>query len=298
MLSRLVKVTDLNQDHWRHLTELTYFHRFDRKLFLLHEAGKPLKLWESQAGDLPLPSESVGDPQSYAESLLKAYPEMAEVRVVDPEAFAQKMAEVQSKANFDMELDDYALMEFEECLKAPGFAIAPKREFLWHSLPWKRLQRFAAKLLPASCTFVLGVFDGDALWASLLAQFENGKIVAISTTDALPPEDVKDFVGRDQHPFFLSCVANAFQRPAFGWFVEKAVFEFWLKAMDEDEKDEIFQKAIIENKATFDFNILIDRGVTALSPVNPGEMAVVGQDRESNPRTRTPDPSDPGPSAY
>jgi hypothetical protein len=31
--------------------------------------------------------------------------------------------------------------------------------------------------------------------------------------------------------------------------------------------------------------------------MNPGEAAIAGADREANPRTQTPDPNDPGPSA-
>ncbi|HXC63021.1 MAG TPA: hypothetical protein VNZ67_01625, partial [bacterium] len=65
-----------------------------------------------------------------------------------------------------------------------------------------------------------------------------------------------------------------------------------------DAKDQVFQTALMRHRATFDFNILIDRGITPLSPVNPGSAAVAGVDREANPRTRTPDPGDPGPSAY
>ena len=86
-------------------------------------------------------------------------------------------------------------------------------------------------------------------------------------------------------------------KPAFGWFVERAVFEEYMQATDLEAKDEIFQKAIMKNQATFDFNILIDKGITAFSPINPGEAAIQGQDREANPRTQTPNPDEPGPSA-
>lgn len=277
MLSQKVKITDLNLDQWRRLTQLVYHPEKSHKVLLLHEGGKPLKCWDTVSGELPLPDLSASDPQACADALHAQYPQVYEVWVLEPEPFARKMSEIQAQASFATEQDVYALFEFEERLKTPGFAVAPKRDFFWHGAPIQRLQRFVEKMLPDSCVFVLGVFDGDQLWASLLVEFENKKIVSISTSDALPAEEVKEVVGRDQHPYFLSVAANAFRRPAFGWFVDREIFEAYMKAPELETKDEIFQKAIMNNRATFDFNILVARGITAFSPINPGQAAVQGQ---------------------
>lgn len=297
MLTQSCKIDHLNALQWRRLSQLAFGNRSPKRVFLLHENGKPVKLWKAGVGDLPLPSETVKDPQATADALKAAHPDAYEAWVLDPESFAKTMSEIQSAARLDTEIDVFALYDFEERKKAPGHAVAPMRGLIWRGIPLRGVQRFVEKMLPDSCTFVLGVFDGDSLWASLLVQFENKKIVAISTSDALPADDVKDIIGRDQHPFFLNVVANTFRRPAFGWFVEKGDFEAWMKADDEDAKEEVFQTAIMQKRATFDFSILVDRGITAFSPMNPGEAAIAGQDREANPRTRTPDPNDPGPSA-
>jgi hypothetical protein len=297
MLSRNCKISHLNASQWHRLSELAFGAEEARRVYLLHDKGRPLRLWKSGAGDLPLPEGRVEDPQAQADALKSAHPDASEAWVLDPEAFAQGMAGIQSAAAYETQLDVHALFDFEERRKIPGHAVSPQGDLIWRCLPIRRLQRFAQKMLPASCTYVLGVFDGDALWASLLVQFQDGQIVAISTSDALPAEDVKDILGRDQHPFFLSVVANAFRRPAFGWFVEKEPFVRWMRAKDESAKEEAFQMALMQNQATFDFNILIDRGITALAAINPGEAAIAGADRELNPRTRTPDPSETPPSA-
>jgi hypothetical protein len=165
-------------------------------------------------------------------------------------------------------------------------------------LPWERLERFASKMLPPSCTFVLGVFDGDLLWTTLFVQFQDREITAISNSAALDPEDVRDVVGRDQHPFLLAAVANRYHRPAFGWFCERPDFEAWMRAPTVSDKDTVFQKALMAGRATFDFNILLDRGLTVLGPINPGEAAVAGADREANPRTKTPDSKPPDPDLF
>jgi hypothetical protein len=297
VLNKNCKISHLNALHWRRLSELSLAHRQQARIFLLHEKGKVLRVWKTGLGDLPLGSESIQDPQAAADALRAAHPEVAEAWVLDPESFASGMAQIQSEASYETERDVFELFDFDQRMKMPGHAISPKRDLIWNAMPLRRIQRFVDKMLPQSCSFVLGVFDGDTLWASLLVQFEDKKIVAISTTDALPAEDVKDIVGRDQHPFFLSVVANTFRRPAFGWFVEKENFVQWMKASDEESKEEIFQKALMQQQATFDFSILIDRGITAFSPINPGEAAIAGQDREMNPRIRTPDPFENPPSA-
>ena len=298
MLSQSVKITDLNVEQWRRLTELVYAPEKSRKILLMHEGGKALKCWDTVLGELALPDLNLTDLQAAADALREKHPEAYEVWVLEPGSFAKKMAEIQAQAKFETQQDVYALFEFEERLQAPGFAMAPRRDFFWHGAPLLRVQKFVEKMLPDSCVFVLGVFDGDLLWASLLVEFENKKIVSISTSDSLPAEDIKDVVGRDQHPYFLSLAANALHRPAFGWFVEREAFEAYMRASDLETKNEIFQKALMQNQATFDFNILVDRGITAFSPMDPGSAAIQGQDREANPRIQTPDPDDSGPSAF
>ena len=214
----------------------------------------------------------------------------------------------------DCRLEDLDRTQWERLLALaadgldPALAGACRRAFQepsqapagWASLglPWERLGRFSARMLPPECVFVLGVFDGDALWASLFARIKAGQVWAVSSSAALDPDDVKDVVGRDQHPFLLATVANRYRLPAFGWFCQREDFEAYLSAPDVDAKDQVFQTALMRRRATFDFNILIDRGITPLSPVNPGSAAIAGTDREANPRTRTPDPGDPGPSAF
>ena len=183
--------------------------------------------------------------------------------------------------------------------RAAALAPSPVPDGWRHlGLPWERLARFSARMLPPECVFVLGVFDGDALWASLFARIKAGQVQALSSSAALDPDDVKDVVGRDQHPFLLATVANRYRLPAFGWFCQREDFEAYLNAPSVETKDAAFQTALMKHRATFDFNIIIDRGITPLSSVNPGQAAIAGVDREANPRTRTPDPDDPGPSAF
>ncbi len=298
MLSPKAKFIDLDLEHWKRLSELAYPLQRPRRLYLLHANGQPQRLWHSEQGDLAIPNGKVDDAKVWAQRLKSEHAQVDEVWVIEPDAFRKAMAKAQKDSLPQQDLDEYLLTEHETRSAAPGCAIEPAGDLIWHGLPLRRSRRFIEAMLPDTCAYVLAVFDGDKLWASLIAVFENKKIVTVTTTAALDPDDLKDVVGRDQHPFLIASVANTFKKPTFGWFVEKADFEAYMKAVTVEAKDEVFQTAIMQKRATFDFNILIDRHITPLAPMDPGTAAIQGQNREANPRTKTPDPGDPGPSAF
>ena len=300
MLALNCLIEDLDPVQWKRLSRLAMAERKQHRMHLVHENGEAKRFLDSAKGELTLPVGKVENAQALAEQLLAKHKEegVQEVVVLDLDSFRLALGAAQAQSKFGDEIDHYHASLHAAKAAAPGFGVAPKGDLIWQGLPFGRLERFAQKMLPASCTFVLGVFDGDALWASLFAQFQDGKIVAISTSAALDADDLKEVVGRDQHPFLLATVANRYRRPAFGWFCDKADFEAYMLAHTEEDKEEVFQRALMAQRATFDFNILVDRGITPLAPMNPGTAAVDGRDREENPRTQTPDPAKPEPSAF
>lgn len=279
MLHQRCLIEDLDLDHWKRLSDLALHGRRARRLLILHEGGRALRAYDTQNGEQPLPMAEVNDAQALAERLYAQQREagVEQVWVLDPVAFHRAMGAVQATLDPKEDMDVYLAREFQVRWDAPGCGFAPRTGFILYGLAWERLTRFVERMLPPSCTFVLGVFEGDALWASLFAQFQDGKIVGLSTAAALDPEDLKDIVGRDQHPFLLAAVANRYRRPAFGWFCERTDFEAYMTAPTVEEKDEIFQRALMEQRATFDFNILLERGITPLAPINPGTAAAGGR---------------------
>lgn len=275
MLHQRCVIEDLDVTQWKRLTDLALHSRHLRRFYVLHEGGKVLKAHDSQLGDQAAPVASVEDAQALAERLYaeKKAEGIEQVWVLDPASFHAEIGKVQAGLDPKQGLDAHLAKEHEARITAAGCGVAPKTDFLLYGLPWARLSRFAEKMLPPSCTFVLGVFDGDQLWATLFAQFQDKQIVGLSTSAALDADDVKDIIGRDQHPFLLATVANRYRRAAYGWFCQREDFEAYMLAPTVEEKDEVFQKAMMANRATFDFNILVGQGITPLGPMNPGDNA-------------------------
>ncbi len=300
MLSRRCVFEDLDPVHWGRLSDLSLAAAKPRRLFVVHEAGRVVRCHDTAVGDRPLPCAEVADAQACADALLaeRSSEGVAEVWVLDLDAFHERMSAAAEGFDGRGPLSALRAAEWAQRHSEKACAVAPRTEFLHFGLPWARLERFVQRMLPPRCVYVLGVFDGDALWASLLARFEGGEITGLSTAAALPPEELRDIVGLDQHPFMLAAVANRYRMPAFGWFCGRTDFEAYLKAPTVAEKDSVFQRALMDRRATFDFQALVDRGLTVLGPINPGEAAVAGVEREANPRTRTPDPDAPVPDPF
>lgn len=270
MLSRNPRIDGLGEQSWERLGGLAFAHEnLARRLVLLHRKGRALACWETQAGRLPLPCETVEDAQALAERLKAAHPEVMEAWVVEPEALRANLAKAQMGLDLDMPLDRFWRSVWEHRMQGPGLGLAPRREFMWYGLPMARLQAFCENLLPASSCFILAVFEGEELWAGLLVEFEGPKLVVLHTVEALPAAELASARGLEAAPFLLALVANTLRRPAFGWFVPREDFEAWMRSPDAEAKAEIFQRGILEHRALFDASALMASRPADLKPT-PG----------------------------
>jgi hypothetical protein len=274
MLSRDPRIDDISDLSWERLGGLAFAHEnLARRVVLLHRQGRALACWDTQAGRLPLPVQKVEDAQALAESLKAAHPEALEAWVVEPEALRAGLAKAQMGLDLGLDLDLFLRHVWEQRMQGSGLGLAPRREFMWYGLPMARLQKFCDSLLPERCCFTLAAFEGQALWAGLLAEFEGPKLVGLHTLDALPQAELSSAQGIEAAPFLLALVSNTLQRPAFGWFVERADLEAWMRCPDADAKAEIFQRSILERRSYFDAAALMPGAGRAesLKPIPPAE---------------------------
>src|SRR5665213_402826 len=199
MLSRRCLIEDLDVEQWKRLAALGLAQAKVRALYVVHEAGRVVRCYDSVAGEQSPPFEAVQDAQAQADELLaqRKAAGVEKVWVLDMEAYRAGVGMTQAALDPQAAITVQLACEWDQRWLGGACAVAPKTDFLYFGLPWGRLERFAAKMLPASCTFVLGVFDGDALWATCFVQFQDGVIVALSTSAALADEDVRDMVGLD-----------------------------------------------------------------------------------------------------
>ncbi len=261
MLDRHLRVLDINPDHWRRLAGLALGARAGRRLYLQVEGGVPRRLHDTERGDLPLPEGRVEDFAAAAEALFAANPGLREAVVFEPEGLRSLVSLRQREADLGLDPDDLARAAGEGASDGKALAVFPRREFLWNGLPLGRLSKFLALTGSRPSAYLLAVFDGEGLWASLIAEIRAGKVAAVRTFDALPAEELRGLRGPEDHPFLLSLAANTLGLATFGWFVGRADFEAYLAAPDAADKEGIFQRAVMEKRAVFDCSALMEMNV-------------------------------------
>jgi hypothetical protein len=270
MLSRHCHIEDIDPIQWKRLSNLSIAQEASRRLIVTHHGGKLDRCFDTVSGECAPPFAEISDAQGQAEALLagRAADGVKSVWIVDLEAYHGELSAVQAGLDPLAPSTKQLAREWEKRWVEGVCAVAPRSEFLHHGLPWVSLERFVAKMAPEACVFVLGVFDGGTLWASLFVRIRNAELVGVSTSVALTKDDLRDVSGIESHPFLLSAVAQRYQHPAFGWFCGREDFEAWMLASGSEEKARLFQESLVAGRSVFDFAALLApaAGPTEVSP--------------------------------
>ena len=203
MLHENPQMLDIDVDHWRNLQDLFLESAKEkRRIIVIHEAGEVLKLVHSQRAPIVRSIDTVDDPQAVAERLYRDNADNVDfVAVFERRAFAEWVGRFQDSWRSDEDLDvfvhrQYALMDEypQGIVTYPG----PARDVL--GMQWRvgatyaELTDAVRTLVPAESTVVLGVFDGESLWATLVLRFDADRRVDVVTT--LDPSRVELGAGR------------------------------------------------------------------------------------------------------
>ena len=191
MLHENPSMLDIDVNHWRNLQALLLESAKEkRRIIVIHEAGELLKLVHSQRLEVVHDVRMVEDPHAVAERLYRDNADKVDfVAVFERRAFAEWVGRFQDTWQADEDLDafvhrQYALMDEypEGIVTYPG----PARNVL--GLQWRIGTTYEAvksavrEFVPPSTTVVLGVFEGDALWAVLVLRFDADHRADVVTT--------------------------------------------------------------------------------------------------------------------
>lgn len=208
MLHENPLMADIDVNHWRNLqTLLLESAKTKRRIILIHENGKVLKFVHSQRAQIVRNIDRVDQPRVVAEKVYKANSDVADfVAVFERRAFDRYFGQVQDTWRSDEDLDVYVHRMYAMLDEYPeGIVTYPGSARTTLGLQWRlgaSYEEIKAVIehIPAPSTAVLGVFDGDALWATLVLGFDaerRAKVVTTVDPSELPPATTRKDIAKN-----------------------------------------------------------------------------------------------------
>jgi hypothetical protein len=190
MLHENPLMADIDVNHWRNLQSLLLESaKAKPRIIVIHENGQIQKFIHSQRLPIAKPVDRITDPSADARAIYEANSDIDFVAVFERRGFDAYFGEFQGTWRADEDLDTfvrrtYALMDRypEAIVTHPG----PAREVL--GLQWRLGSSYEAvtdavrTLVEPGTSVVLGVVDGDALWATLVLHFGSDLRADVVTT--------------------------------------------------------------------------------------------------------------------
>jgi hypothetical protein len=193
MLHENVHMLDIDVDHWRNLQSLVLESaKAKRRIIVIHEAGQIHKFIHSRKAPIVRSVERITDPHADAERIYRDNADSVDfVAVFERRAFDAYFGEFQGTWRADEDLDVYVRRSYSLMDKYPdGIVTYPglARETL--GLQWRigasydAVESAVKAFVPPSSSVILGIFEGDALWATLVLHFDaDGRADVVSTLD-------------------------------------------------------------------------------------------------------------------
>lgn len=191
MLHENPSMVDIDVNHWRNLqTLLLDSAKAKPRIIVIHEDGEIQKFVHTHRLEVVRPVDRIDDPHSAAKAIYEANPgKAAFVAVFERRSFDRYMGEWQGTWRPDEDLDafiqrTYATLDryADGIVTYPG----PARNVL--GLQWRLGATYddtkaaVGRFVPAGSTVVFGVFDGPALWATLVLGFDADHRAHVVTT--------------------------------------------------------------------------------------------------------------------
>jgi hypothetical protein len=182
---------DIDVVHWRNVQSLVLDSaKARRRIIVIHEDGEILKFVHSDREAIVTTVDRVDDPHAVAERVYRDNKDLVDfVAVFERRAFDEYFGRFQGTWRADEDLDafvhrTYALLdEYRDGIVTyPG----PARNVL--GLQWRlgatyeQVTAAVERYVPPSSTVVFGVFDGDALWTTLVLGFDADLRADVVTT--------------------------------------------------------------------------------------------------------------------
>jgi hypothetical protein len=191
MLHQNPLMVDANVDHWRNLQALILESAKGKpRIIVIHEDGVILKFVHSRRAAIVKPVTRIDDPHGAAKAIYDANPGACDfVAVFERRGFDQYFGAFQDTWKADEDLDVYVQRTYAMMDQYPDAIVTypgPARDTL--GLQWRLGATYEAgtnsirMLVEPETSVVFGVFDGDALWTTLVLRFDADLRADVVTT--------------------------------------------------------------------------------------------------------------------
>lgn len=194
MLHENPLMIDTDVDHWRNLQSLFLDSAKGKpRIIIIHDQGEIQKFAHTAHADIVRPISKITNPKADAEAVYKANAGVCDfVMVIDRRSSDEYFKRVQNAWSPTEDLDEYVSRAFSLYNAYPdGIVAYPGSAATQLGLQWRlgashaAIKAAAAAFVPPSSRVLFGVFEGDALWTSLILGFDaDGRINVVTTIDA------------------------------------------------------------------------------------------------------------------
>ena len=191
MLHENPLMVDANVDHWRNLQSLILESAKGKpRIIVIHEDGAILKFVHSRRAAIIKPVDRITDPHLAAKAIFEANPGACDfVAVFERRGFDAYFGAFQDTWRPDEDLDVYVQRTYAMMDRYPDAIVTypgPARDTL--GLQWRLGATYEAgtsavrTLVEPDTSLVFGVFDGDAIWATLVLRVDADHRIDVVTT--------------------------------------------------------------------------------------------------------------------
>ena len=202
--------------------------RQKRRIIVIHEGGKVLKMSHSHGAEVSQPICRITDPERDVEQIYKANKDNVDlVLLLDRASVERYYYEVQESWDPDEDLDEYVARMYALLDKySPGIQTFPGPASRQLGLQWtlpigySTAKQLIERFVPESAVAVLAIFsEPSKLWASLVLGFDElKKIVLISTVE----QGIVEQDWKHEYTQILASVEQKFWHCGLGIFASKA----------------------------------------------------------------------------
>lgn len=232
-------VIDLDPRTWRNLGPFFQVPQYIRTaqpgenaLFVLHEDGKPLNVYDSRRGPSPeLVPGPISDPQLLAHDLFETG-EWDRVHVINKQHLRAVARQSHTLENRALTLDAYYRRVFELVWNNPqGYVSVPPHPGHWQAWTYTQIRDFIARVRgPAA--LALAVLEGDEIAIGLILVVNEGLIRRVTTFEALTLAAPLSVSAASMESLW-SALAQQFAPPAATLLCSRPVFDQWIAAGDK-----------------------------------------------------------------